>query len=117
MPKILIIDDYDSLREIYKDRLISEGYEVVEANSLLHGISEIFRSEDFDLVLLDINMPGSRGDKLMQIVEDYDVSFKVIVCSAYPVEQQKNLIPNANDYFDKGEGIEILIKRVKKALQ
>jgi two-component system, OmpR family, response regulator len=117
MTKILIIDDYDSLRGIYRDRLIKEGYEVVEANSLLYGISEIFRTEDFDLVLLDINMPGSRGDKLMQIVEDYDVSFKVIVSSAYTVEQQKGFIPNANDYFDKGDGIETLIQKVKKVLQ
>lgn len=116
MKKILIIDDYDSLREIYKDRFIAEGFEVIEANSLLHGINEIFRVEDIDLVVLDINMPGSTGDKLMPVIDEYDLDFKIIVCSAYTVEQQKRFIPNANDYFDKGTGIDILVQKVKKVL-
>ena len=76
----------------------------------------MFRNEDIDLVLLDIKMPEMNGSRVRNIIEDYNLSFKVIVSSVYSVDEQKHFIPDADDYFDKVQGVDILIEKVKKIL-
>lgn len=116
MKKILIIDDEEKIRTAYRVTLIEEGFEVLEAKDAAQGISEMFRNEDIDLVLLDIKMPQMNGGRVRDIIEDYDLPFKVIISSVYSVDEQKHFVPNANDYFDKVQGVGVLISKVKSIL-
>lgn len=116
MKKILIIDDEEKIRVAYKAALTNEGFEILEAKDAAQGIWEMFRNEDIDLVLLDIKMPEMNGGRVRDIIEDYDLPFKVIVSSVYSVDEQKHSVPNANDYFDKVQGIDVLIDKVKRVL-
>jgi CheY-like chemotaxis protein len=58
--RILVVDDVEENREILQRRLVSRGYEVVVADSGLTALAELAR-RSFDLVLLDIMMPGMDG--------------------------------------------------------
>ena len=116
MKKILIIDDEERIRTAYRTVLTKEGFEILEAKDSAQGIWEMFRNEDIDLVLLDIKMPEMGGSKIRRIIEDYDLPFKIIVSSVYPIDEQKNFIPNAHDYFDKVQGVDVLISKVRKVL-
>jgi DNA-binding response OmpR family regulator len=68
--KILVVDDTELIRMIYRDRLRQEGYEVVLASDGIEGLQTAV-SEQPDLVLLDLVMPRQNGlDTLRQLKED-----------------------------------------------
>lgn len=61
--KILIIDDEDDYRQTLKDRLLYEGFEVLEAINGVSGI-EMAQESKPDLILLDLMMPVMNGYKV-----------------------------------------------------
>ncbi len=54
--KILIVDDNENIRELYKETLIAEGYQTLIAKDVKEAI-EIFKNENLHIVTLDIKMP------------------------------------------------------------
>jgi len=40
----------------------------------------------------------------------------LIISSVYSIDEQKHFVPNANDYFDEVQGVDVLIEKVKKVL-
>lgn len=60
MAKILIVDDEPMIREVIREYVSFEGYEFREAGSGIEAI-ELCRKEDFDVVVLDLMMPGIDG--------------------------------------------------------
>lgn len=83
MMKILLIDDDDFLREMYAKKLGACGFTVeiargsAEALSLL---SKLKTEETFDLVLLDMVMPGTTGVELWQIIKErFPKSIKKVI--------------------------------------
>jgi len=82
MPKILIVEDDADLQYLYSAMLARHGYEVVVA---VNGSSAILKltNSDFDLMVLDINMPDLSGVQVVQFMHN-DVRLKhlpVIVAS------------------------------------
>jgi CheY-like chemotaxis protein len=67
MPRILIADDDRGLVEMLRATLDDAGYEVVTAYSGLAAAGLIER-EDFDLLILDVLMPGMSGDAVAQLL-------------------------------------------------
>jgi two-component system, OmpR family, KDP operon response regulator KdpE len=112
--KILIIDDEYKFRDIYKRSLKSEGYEVLVAENGLTAYSLLLSNSHVDLILLDINMEEFAGNKLFNLLQLFFARIKVIVTSARPLDEQYELIDNAAGYFDKSEGIDVLLEKVKK---
>ena len=60
MPRVLVIDDEDSVRSFCRDALQKHGYEVAEAADARLGI-EMFRQRRADVVLMDVLMPRMDG--------------------------------------------------------
>ncbi|MFH1478265.1 MAG: response regulator [Candidatus Omnitrophota bacterium] len=116
MKKILVVDDEKKIRKIYVKLLSAEGYEVVESLNPMQA-SEILVKERIDLVLLDINMPEVDGSVLYDVMQLFHKKVKVIVASVYPLDEQKHRIKDAYDYYDKSDGSEILLYKIKKALE
>ena len=81
---VLVIDDEAPVREAVGDVLGMDGIRVVAASSGQEGI-DIFRqrSDEFDLVLLDLSMPGMSGDETLQYLREIDSSVPVILSSGY----------------------------------
>jgi len=59
-PKVLLVDDEDSLRKVLKDLLEREGYEVSEARDGVQALDQVDRVGP-DIVVLDLNLPGLDG--------------------------------------------------------
>ena len=100
---------------MYHELLNSQGYEVIEAASAEQG-THLLISEPIDLILLDIKMPEIEGAEMFQVIEEYHSKIKIIVVSAYNVEQQRQWIGEATDYYDKSESTAVLLKKVRRAL-
>jgi len=60
MAKILAVDDSKVIRDLVVAVLLEKGHEVVTANDGVEGMSAT-RSEQFDMILSDINMPNMTG--------------------------------------------------------
>lgn len=117
MKRILIIDNEEKIRRVYRNALVEEGFEVLEAETVWLGVIEIFRASDIDLVLWGINPHRISEDHLLRIAKEHDLRIKVIVSSVCSLNQQRGLIPGANDYFDKMESVDVLIQKVNHILQ
>jgi len=60
MPRILVVDDSNSIRDMVSFTLKSAGYETVEAKDGLEGLSAA-KESSYDLVISDVNMPNMDG--------------------------------------------------------
>ena len=104
MLKILIVDDDVSITELMKALLKMEGYEPITVNDSLQAI-EIAKSENPDLITLDLMMPGLTGFELCKMItEDPDLSnTPVIIISAKDDAESKKmaLASGAKDYLNK----------------
>lgn len=116
MKNILIVDDEIRMRYIYKTLLTLEGYRVVEARGAVDA-REVLKRETVDLVLLDVRMPEVRGDILYDVMQLFHQKVKVIVSSVYHTERQKKIIPDATDYYDKSQSVNILLGKIKKVFR
>lgn len=116
MPKILVVDDERKIRQIYGKLLALEHYEVLEAEGCAAAARLLIEDQDIQLVLLDINMPVLDGGVLYRMIRMLDAKVKVIVTSAYPLQDQRARIERADDYYDKTQGTRVLIEKVRRVL-
>jgi len=80
MATVLVIDDDKQSREVIRDILESDGYEVVEAKDGKEGVA-VFRKQPTDLVVTDIIMPEQEGvETILQLKRDYP-DVKIIAVS------------------------------------
>ena len=102
--KILIIEDDKFLRELIGQKLLKEGYDIVEAVDGEKGIKTI-KDEKPDLVLLDLILPGMDGfEVLTKIKEDAGIAqIPVIILSNLGQKDdiEKGLKMGAVDYLIK----------------
>lgn len=80
--KILVVDDEESIRELYREELEEEGYEVVVASNGFEAIEKV-KATPVDIVVLDIKMPGMDGIKVLNEIKALKKDLPVILCSAY----------------------------------
>ncbi len=116
MKRILIVDDDPNIRRVYEELLSSEGFSVDSAKSAEEATEFLIR-KTVDLVLLDINMPDINGVTMREVLEEYDDRLKVIVASVYPVSLQQRWIKKAGGYFDKSQGTEVLLNKIRQILE
>jgi len=116
MKKILVVDDEERIREIYTKLLTDEGFSVMAAPNVWDA-NEILKKDQIDLVLLDIKMPQADGSVLYDAMQLFHRESRVIVTSVYALDEQKRIIKEAADYFDKSQGLEILLTKVKNILK
>ncbi|MBI5561436.1 MAG: response regulator [Deltaproteobacteria bacterium] len=81
--RILVVDDEEGLRLLYKEELEDAGWDVTLAAS---GEESLKRIEEapVDLVLLDIKMPGMDGVEVLRRVKERWKDLPVVLCTAYP---------------------------------
>ncbi len=81
--RILVVDDEEGLRLLYKEELEDDGWEVSLASSGEESL-KMLEKELSDLVLLDIKMPGMDGVEVLRRVKEKWKELPVILCTAYP---------------------------------
>lgn len=117
MEKILIVDDEIDIAELISDILEDEGYETKIANSGNEAISFV-KSENFDLILLDIMMPDTSGTEVCAIIRSL-TSCPIIFVTAKTqlVDKLIGFEVGADDYITKPFINEELVARVKAHLR
>lgn len=80
--KILVVDDEEGLRLLYKEELEDDGNDVILAASGLEALEKL-NASPVDLVLLDIKMPGMDGVEVLRRVKEKWKDLPVILCTAY----------------------------------
>lgn len=80
MPRILLIDDHEQVREMLGELLDSAGYEVTKAADGAEGL-RLFRAHPVDLVITDVIMPETEGLEVISEVKQMAPSTKVIAVS------------------------------------
>ena len=115
--KILIVDDEKTIVDILAYNLRKEGYEIIEAHDGKKGL-ELALSENPDLVLLDIMMPGLDGYEVCTRLRKVS-QVPVIMLTAKAEESDKVLSfeLGADDYITKPFGVREMLARVMANLR
>lgn len=116
-PRILVVDDEDSILQFVSYNLVKEGYEVITASDGDEAI-RLAEKDPFDLIILDIMLPGTDGYEVCRSIrKGSDVP--VLFLSARDTELDKvvGLELGGDDYLAKPFGIRELQARVKALLR
>jgi CheY-like chemotaxis protein len=81
--RVLVVDDDEGIRRFVVQALGRAGYEVVTASDGFDAIRVVEAERRFDVFLIDIMMPGMRGDELAGRLHDRDPATKVLYISGY----------------------------------
>jgi CheY-like chemotaxis protein len=115
MKSILVVDDERPMRAVYKEALEAEGFQVLEAQDAIQA-NEVLKKTTPDIVLLDLRLPGVDGSTMFDVISLFHKQVKVIVNSVFPVDEQQKFVTGAAGYNDKGEGVAVLIQKIKELL-
>ena len=120
MPKILVVDDEQNIIEIVKFNLEREGYRVITAKDGITAL-QLARSEDPDLIILDIMLPEQDGLTVCRLLQQEQKTrgIPIIMVSARGDELDKilGLEMGADDYVTKPFSPRELVARVKARLR
>jgi len=114
-PSILVVDDEEMSRFILREALTKRGYTVEEAPDAETGLRKL-RQHPYDLVLLDVQMPGLSGIDAIPKFKDIDPSVMIIMTTALGSREMimEAISRGALDYFVKPfkmEEMEVIVKR------
>ena len=119
MIRILIADDHPIVRRGLKDILSREleGAICGEAGNAQEVVSQV-QNQDWDLVILDVSMPGRSGLDVLKDLKGLRSNLAVLVLSMHPEDQlgKRVLKAGASGYMNKESAPEELIKAVRKVL-
>lgn len=115
--KILIVDDEPQIRRVMKTALAAEGYVVADARSASDALSKM-REDRFDLLLLDVNMPGMSGlEACSQIRETSDIAILMLTVRNSEKDKVQALDAGADDYITKPFSMPELMARIRANLR
>jgi CheY-like chemotaxis protein len=82
MKRIMVVDDEENIRFLYKEELEDEGFSVELAKN---GEEALEKLPEFkpDLITLDIKMPGMNGIEVLKRIREQDRKLPIVLCSAY----------------------------------
>jgi diguanylate cyclase (GGDEF)-like protein len=114
-PRILIVDDISDNRTILTRRFQRRGFDVVEADNGLTAI-ELIDKEPFDLVLLDVMMPGIDGIETLKRIRNQRSASALPVIMVTAKSESANIVDalelGASDYVTKPVDFAVALARV-----
>ncbi len=116
MKRILIIEDDEAIAAIERDYLVLGGFEVEIAGTGGDGIA-MGRSGRFDLILLDLMLPGIDGFSVCRTLrETLDIPILMVTARQEDIDKIKGLGMGADDYITKPFSPNVLVARIKANL-
>ena len=115
--KILIVEDDLKIREELKILLEREGYQVEVLSSFLNTVEDI-RCRDYDLLLLDINLPDKNGFTICKEIKKDKQTPIIFVTSRNTEEDELNsILSGGDDFVTKPYNKYILLDKIRRALK
>lgn len=115
-PKILLVED-DDVNSLHMSKTLSKfGSEIKTVKTGELAVETILKNHDYDLVFMDINLPGMDGYEASRKIKEINNKIIVIAQTAYDLKGDKELALNAgcDDYISKPINPDILILLIKK---
>ena len=84
--QVLVVDDEEVIRQLFKDSLDSRKYQVTTARSGSEA-SKVLNSRSFDLIFVDLKMPGIDGVETFRRIRKVDDSVPVVIITGYPASK------------------------------
>ncbi len=115
--RVLVVDDEPQIRRVLRSTLAARGYEVQDAPTGEDALASL-RQNRFDLVLLDVNMPGMGGLEACREIRAGSAA-AIIMLTVSDSEEDKvaALDAGADDYVTKPFGMPELLARIRAALR
>lgn len=115
--RILVVDDEPQIRRVMRTALSAQGYFVTDARSGEEALDRL-REDHPDLVLLDVNMPGSSGiETCREIRATSDVAVIMLTVRNSEADKVAALDAGADDYVTKPFSMPELLARIRAALR
>lgn len=116
--KILVVEDEPTLARLLSYNLSQEGYETKVVDHGGDGL-QVALSQDFDLIILDIMLPGLNGFEILSKLRQKGNKTPVIILTARNAEEEvvQGLKHGADDYITKPFGVAELLARVSAVLR
>jgi two-component system, NarL family, invasion response regulator UvrY len=119
MLRLLIVDDHPLVRRGIVEVLAEAfpGESIAEASDGAEALNALFDGT-WDLVLLDLSLPGRTGLDVLKEIRSARPRLPVLILSTYPEEQfaSRALRAGASGYLNKGNSSEVLVSAVRKLL-
>lgn len=117
MSRILIIEDEEKIARFVELELKHEGYDAVKAADGRTGL-DLALSEDFDLILLDVMLPGLNGLEVLRRLRSQKQTPVILLTARDAVmDKVSGLDAGADDYITKPFAIEEVLARIRVALK
>ncbi len=115
MKKVLVVDDEENIRELYREELEEMGYAVTTVSDGVQALT-VMDTGKFDLVTLDMRMPDQDGIETLRKMKEKDSTLPVIICTAYEEYKQDFGSWCSDAYVVKSADTTLLRETVKKIL-
>ena len=116
--RVLLVDDEPSIRRALRTPLNEMGFEATEASRGEEAI-QLLQSQSFDIVLLDMNMPGIGGMKTLARLRSMAPRMPILMLTVVDGEEDKvmALENGADDYITKPFSIREVVARMRSAVR
>ncbi len=117
--RILIVDDQDANLRLLQRLLVDAGYLQVSTTNQPAEVCALHRQHDYDLILLDLQMPGMDGFQVMEGLKTNrtDPYLPVIVLTAQPGHKLRALKAGAKDFISKPLDLSEVLMRIHNMLE
>jgi PAS domain S-box-containing protein len=117
--RILIVDDQPANIALLEEMLEQAGYAQVTSTTDPSGVCELHRRHDYDLILLDLQMPGMDGFQVIEALKrnEQDAYLPVLVITAQPAHKLRALEAGAKDFISKPFDLVEARTRVRNLLE
>ena len=116
-PKILIVDDEKSIRNLVRSYLEAEGFEVLEGENG-NDATRLIRASNPNLVVLDVGMPEMDGIEALREIRTFsDVYVVMLTARSEEIDKLIGLSVGADDYLTKPFSPRELVARIKAVLR
>ena len=112
---ILVVDDEQNIRFLYKEELEEAGYQVSVAATGEEALKMLDKQVP-DLIILDIKMPGMDGIEVMRRIKDEKGDIPIILCSAYGQYKQDFRVWASDAYVVKSADLRELKLTIKEII-
>ena len=116
--RVLVVDDEPAIRRALRPPLVELGFEVTEVSRGEMAL-DVMRTETFDAVLLDVNMPGIGGIETLRRMRALAPRLPILMLTVRDGENEKvqALEMGADDYVTKPFGVRELVARIRAAVR
>ncbi len=115
MKTILVVDDEEAIRLLYREELSEAGYRVRVAGDGIEAIQMVQQARP-DLMTIDIKMPGMDGIELLRRVREIHRGLPIIICTAYGDFKQDFGTWASDAYLTKSADLAELKRKIRELL-